>query len=125
MNILCMLQYDNLSTKIRQLMLFEHHIVINTVNTQYTLCDSCQLWFHGSCLLISDEEYEVLSNSENFCCCMGCKAADTNQLKWGKLKGEKTLLQVIKATYLEITKWKKNLFSVYLAMGESRSSVYQ
>ena len=37
---------------------------------------------------------------------------DTNQLKWGKLKGEKTLQQVIKATYLEITKWKKNLFTL-------------
>ena len=43
---------------------------------------------------------------------MGCKAADTNQLKWGKFKGKKTLQQVIKATYMEIMKWKKNLFTL-------------
>lgn len=76
------------------------------------MCDVCRVWFHCSCLLIPDSEYHELSNSENQWCCVGCKSRECSQFTWGDLKGEKVILQVIKSTYLEITKWKNNLFTL-------------
>ena len=75
-------------------------------------CDMCSCWVHQTCLHMSDEEYLVLTQSDNETkwFCSRCRLIKSNKLKWGELCGEETIQAMVKSAYETIIGWRKNIF---------------
>ena len=73
-------------------------------------CNSCKIWFHKSCLHMTEERFEELNGTDESWFCVLCCAIKANKIKWGEMEGEETIRKCISNTYIEITKWRKNLF---------------
>ena len=81
-------------------------------DTRGLCCDHCSTWYHANCLFISEEEYMAMSNSPDDWYCDRCSNIKRNKIKWGPYEGEEDISREIKKAYLEITKWKKNMFTL-------------
>lgn len=75
-------------------------------------CERCLTWYHGNCLLISEEEYELLSHSQESWFCYHCRSIKANKLKWGSYEGEEAISNAISQAYEKIVNWKRNFFSL-------------
>ena len=75
-------------------------------------CDSCQMWFHKSCLHMPEDTYEELEASDEEWFCVLCKSIKANKIKWGLIEGEENIRKCISGAYEEIITWKKNIFMV-------------
>ena len=73
-------------------------------------CDRCKEWFHSNCLFITEPEYRCLAETSDEWYCDHCQSIRANNIKWGDLVGEDSIIEVINEAYREIIKWKKNLF---------------
>ena len=73
-------------------------------------CNQCKTWFHKPCLLMPEETYIELSNSDEDWYCMRCLSIRANKIKWGELDGELSIKTCISATYREVISWRKNIF---------------
>ena len=76
------------------------------------MCEKCSTWFHPACLYISDADYNNMAQSPECWHCDHCKSVLANQINWGSLIGEDTILSAIQTAYHEITSWEKNIFSL-------------
>ena len=59
---------------------------------------------------MTDERFEELNGTDESWFCVLCCAIKANKIKWGEMEGEETIRKCISNTYIEITKWRKNLF---------------
>ena len=73
-------------------------------------CDRCKIWFHRSCLHMTEAEFEELERSEDEWFCMHCLSVKANKIKFGDHEGEENIQELINRTYKVITQWKKNFF---------------
>ena len=95
-------------------------------NFECVECSDCLFWCHLSCVDLSKEEYEDISEKEWFCPSCSAKqpanpyqyslpsfspCADIRSAVWGGLKGENISSEINNA-YNTVIKWKKNLFKL-------------
>ena len=75
-------------------------------------CDTCKDWYHQTCLNMSDEEFELLTNNPDTThwFCVRCLAIQANNIKWGKYEGEIQITNEVKSIYSKVLNWRKNIF---------------
>ena len=78
------------------------------------VCKMCLMWSHRECVLMTEEAYNALKESNDSWFCATCLSIKSNKIKWGPLEGEAAIKAKIILTYEEIIKWRKNLFMVPL-----------
>ena len=54
-------------------------------------CDRSKVWFHRSCLHMTEEMFVELESSEVEWFCMHCLSIKANKIKWGELEGEENI----------------------------------
>ena len=65
-----------------------------SVDDDGIVCEMCKVWSHRTCLFMTEEEYQVLDESDEAWFCATCSSIMANKIKWGTLDNE--LLSEIK-----------------------------
>ena len=83
-----------------------------SVDDDGIVCEMCKVWSHRTCLFMTEEEYQVLDESDDAWFCATCSSIMAKKINLGKLNNESTiiyLLFIVKNSWQTVHKFKKKI----------------